>query len=294
MNLKSLRIFILVIEERTLEQASAKLNLSQPAASRLLRLLEEELNIALFFRHKQRLVATPEGELFYPEAVRILASLDDLPTFFKRIQSNAIVPLRIICHPRIVDGLVLPAMTKLCKRNPELRTKLEVYPRRDLGRRIIHDLYDIGVCTLPLPVENLKPTLLCSRALHVIVAREHRLAKRRRLRPIDLVNEAYIALDQHTVIRQIVNQNLMQAGYQLEPKYETSTGASAYRLVCSGLGFTFADPIAIDADLKKKLAFIPWQPAETIDFGYFLPDTARRHKAINQFIECLEDVCSAG
>ncbi|HIC82091.1 MAG TPA: LysR family transcriptional regulator [Kiloniellaceae bacterium] len=291
MNLKSLRVFINVMEEGTLARASAKLNLSQPAASRLLQILEQEFGCALFHRDRKRLVPTPEGELFYPEAVRILSSIDDIPGFFAQIKANAVVPLRIICHPRILNGLVLPAMAKLSRIRPGLRMKLEMHPRRDLGRRIMHDIFDIGVSTLPLPVETLTPRRLRSAKLHVVLPKHHKLARRRFLTPKDVSDQPYVALDQHTVIRRIVDQELAKIGAHLDVAHEVSAGAAAYRLVRYGLGFTFADPIALDPEFVGDVALVPWRPAMTVDFGYFLSGSARRHEALMSFVDCLNETC---
>lgn len=291
MNLKSLRVFINVMEEGTLARASAKLNLSQPAASRLLQILEQEFGCALFHRDRKRLVPTPEGELFYPEALRILSSIDDIPGFFEQIKANAVVPLRIICHPRILNGLVLPAMAKLSRTRPALKMKLEMHPRRDLGRRIMHDIFDIGVSTLPLPVETLTPQRLRSAELQVVLPKRHKLARRRFLTPEDVADQPYVALDQHTVIRRIVDQELAKIGAHLDVAHEVSAGAAAYRLVRYGLGFTFADPIALDPEFVGDVALVPWRPAMTVDFGYFLSASARRHEALMPFIECLNETC---
>jgi len=64
MNIKGLRVFILTIEEGTLSKASERLNISPPAASRLLNLLEEDLGVPLFSRVKKRLIPTVEAEAF--------------------------------------------------------------------------------------------------------------------------------------------------------------------------------------------------------------------------------------
>ncbi|MEM1045192.1 MAG: LysR family transcriptional regulator [Pseudomonadota bacterium] len=290
MNIKSLRIFVRIMEEGTLAQAAVVLNVSQPAASRLLGLLEQEIGCALFHRDKKRLVPTAEAELFYPEAMRILASLDGVPALFDQMRKNVVAPLRVICHPRIVNGLVLPAIAEASGRDPELRIKLEIHHRRDLGRRIMHGQYDIGISTLPLPVEKLAAHALVSTELHVALPREHSLADREFLTAQDVAGEPYIALDESTVIRRIVDRALLKAERHLAIAHEVSAGAAAYRLVRYGLGFTFADPLALDPDLVDQLALVPWRPASKVDFGYFLPEQPRRHNRLETMIDSLRSV----
>ncbi|CCQ75243.1 LysR family transcriptional regulator [Magnetospira sp. QH-2] len=289
MNLKSLRVFVYVIDEGTLARASERLNLSQPAASRLLSLLEHELGITLFFREKKRLVPTPEGTLFYAEAVRILASVDGIPAFFDQIKEDASVPLRIVCHSRIVNALVLPSIAKLSRRKPELRTKLEVYPRRNLARCIAQGLYDIGVGALPISTAELDLHRLCSCDVQIVLPKGHPLSKETALTTEQLSQLSYIAIDRSTLIRRIVDKALLQEGSSLEPHHEVSVGSAAYRLVLEGLGFTFADPVAVEEDLKQHLCFIPWDQTASIEFGLFLPKTIRRHHFVEGFIDCMHE-----
>lgn len=293
MNLKSLKVFALVMEEGTLARAADRINLSQSAASRLLQILEEEFDVRLFRRDKKRLIPTSEGEQFYPEALRILAQVDQIPDFFAQIHSDAPVPLRLICHTRIANGLVLPAIARFAELEPDTPVKLEIYPRRNLGRRIMNDRFDLGISALPLPVETIKPTVLGKTALQVALPRSHPLADRDVLGPADLAEVPYIALDDSTVIRRIVDQVMNRAGVSLSIKHEVSVGSAAYRLVKSNLGFTFADPVALDPEFAQSIALVPWRYKMDVPFGYFLPPQRDRHTSADAFARVLKEVFDA-
>ncbi|EBA10769.1 transcriptional regulator, LysR family protein [Roseobacter sp. CCS2] len=278
------------MEEGTLARAADRVNLSQSAASRLLQILEEEFDVTLFRRDKKRLIPTPEGEQFYPEALRILAQVDQIPDFFAQIRSDAPVPLRLICHTRIVNGLVLPAIAQFANVEPDTPVKLEIYPRRDLGRRIMNDRFDLGISALPVPVETIKPNVLGKTALQVALPKDHPLARRDILEPADLVDVPYIALDDTTVIRRIVDQVMHRAGAPLTIKHEVSVGSAAYRLVKSKLGFTFADSVALDPEVAQDITLVPWRHEMNVPFGYFLPPRRDRHPRADAFARVLQDV----
>lgn len=292
MNLKGLRVFVNVMEEGTLARASAKMNLSQPAASRLLQLVEGAFDVALFRRDRKRLVPTPEGEAFYPEALRILSSIDEIPALFALIKEETAPALRVLCHPRIAYGLVVPAMGRLCSEDPSVRLKLEIYPRRDIGRRIMTGLFDLGISTLPLPVEEPKPSQLGSVDLCVALPRGHPLARRSSLRVSDLRNETYIALDQTTVIRQLVDRALADEGSRLSPVHEVSTSSASYRLVRHGVGFAFADRLAMDPALADAVTLVPFRPAVRVDIGFFLSPSVRARGTAEQLVVKLREICS--
>jgi DNA-binding transcriptional LysR family regulator len=290
MNLKSLRVFVYIIEEGTLVRASDRLHLSQPAVSRLLKLLEEELGVALFERYKKRLIPTFAGDQFYPEAKRILASVDGIPNFLNQIKSSQTAPLKIVCHPRLTNGLVLPAMSLLAKRNPDTRMHLEVHSRRDLERYIAQELFDVGIGSLPVPLEKIEPEELCEVELQVLLSSDHDLAVRPYLTVEDLQPYRYIALNKYTLLRNIVDGSLLGANERLEVFHEVSTSAAAHHFVAEGMGYTITDVISVGSSLPNDLRLVPLRPKTMMKSGIFRVGETRRHEALEGFVSCVREI----
>ena len=290
MNIKGLRVFVLTMEEGTLAKASERLNLSQPAASRLLNLLEEELGVLLFSRVKKRLIPTIEAEAFYSEATRVLASVDGIPSFIKELQQGKLDFLRVVCIGRLANCIVLPAITKLSKNNPELRSKLDVHPSRHFESGIARELYDVGVGFLPVPAQNIESQFLCSVSLHVILPKDHVFANKPHLKLQDLLHQPYIALHPRTMLRKNIDQYLNRFNVELIPQHEVSSPAWACQLVKEGLGFAIIDPLWIGYGQRDQFSFVPLKPELSIDFGVFRKKPSPADKAIEEFIDCLKDV----
>ena len=290
MNLKSLRVFVYIIEEGTLARAADRLHLSQPAVSRLLKLLEEELGVALFERYKKRLIPTPAADQFYAEANRILASVDGIPNFLNQIKSGQATPLRIVCHPRLTNGLVLPAMSLLAKRSPETRLHLEVHSRRDLERYIAQELFDVGIGSLPVPLEKIEPEEFCEVELQVLLTRRHKLADKPYLTVEDLQPYRYIALNKHTLLRKVADASLLGANERLEVFHEVSISAAAHHFVAEGLGYTITDAVSVGGNMSKDLRLVPLRPKTMMKFGIFRIGETRQHEALDDFISCIREI----
>jgi DNA-binding transcriptional LysR family regulator len=76
MELRHLRYFTAVAQWKSYREASRRLHIAQPAISRTVADLEDELGLKLFSREKRATQLTPEGEAFYAEAVRTLTQAE--------------------------------------------------------------------------------------------------------------------------------------------------------------------------------------------------------------------------
>ena len=77
MELSQLRTLVHVAELGSLSKAADRMRIAQPALSRQVRMLEEELGIRLFVRHGRGMVVTEQGREVLAHATRIMAELED-------------------------------------------------------------------------------------------------------------------------------------------------------------------------------------------------------------------------
>lgn len=288
MNIRALRVFTSIMDESTLSRAAARLHMSESAASRQLQLLEHSLKAVLFARNRKRLEPTAAAEALLPDALRILSQIDSLPALVEAVGKEKSRPLRIVCHARVLNALVLPAIVRLMDAVPGIAIKLDLQPRRDLGRRMMQGLFDIGVSALPSPTDGLDPIILGNSPLGVLVAKGHALATAKFVTTSDIAPLPYIALDDTTVIRRMIDATLEANGQRLRVVCEVATGDAAYRLVRAGQGFTFADKIALDPELDG-LVLIPWTQPPDVSYGLFLGQPTK-HPAVPMAVEILRAV----
>ncbi|MFZ6772142.1 LysR family transcriptional regulator [Undibacterium sp. SXout7W] len=85
MELRHLRYFVAVAEERNFTRASERLFIAQPPLSRQIQQLEEELGVSLFERGSRPLKLTEAGRFFYAHAQQLLGKAADLKTMTQRV-----------------------------------------------------------------------------------------------------------------------------------------------------------------------------------------------------------------
>lgn len=99
MELTQLRQLVTIAEEKVLSRAAEKLNISQPALSRSIQRLEEELGIALFGRTKNSMALNEAGLLVVEQARTVLAGVDSLVAKVAELKNESCTISLATCAP---------------------------------------------------------------------------------------------------------------------------------------------------------------------------------------------------
>lgn len=124
-NLTRLEHFVAVAESPSLSRAARRIHVSQPALTKSVRKLEEELGFPLFDR-VGTLQLTPLGREFLPRARALLAQARDLDRHMQLISGADVGELSVGCGPSAADTIVGAALARVVDRRPGLRTCLRV------------------------------------------------------------------------------------------------------------------------------------------------------------------------
>ena len=124
MDLKQLTALVTVAEVGSITKAAQVLHLVQPSVTRQVKLLEQELGVALFERTRQGMVPTPAGEAFVERARRALRELERA-----RVEArpdtrgvSGIVTLGLL--ESVVDALVEPLVETVAREHPGIELRL--------------------------------------------------------------------------------------------------------------------------------------------------------------------------
>lgn len=124
MNLERLKLFVEIVESGSISEASRRAHLTQPAVSRNLKCLEDELGTALFDRTGHRLVLTSAGRALLPSARLFLAQAQQIERDVQRAASQKYFDLRLGAINSVLTFLLPEALRALKKKLPDLHIKL--------------------------------------------------------------------------------------------------------------------------------------------------------------------------
>jgi DNA-binding transcriptional LysR family regulator len=196
MELRHLRYFTAVVQWKGYREASRRLHVAQPAISQTVADLEEELGLKLFSRERRVARVTPEGEVFYAEAMRTLAQAELAISTAKRAAKGEIGRLSIGFLGSATYAF-LPELVRTFKAQyPGVKLTLQELAPLQQEAAFDKGLIDIGF-TRALTAEQSK--IFASRCLYrdpmMAVLPRSRQVKTKRVRIADLVNESFVLFD---------------------------------------------------------------------------------------------------
>ena len=288
MNIKALRAFRYALSEGTVAAASEMMHLSQPAVSRLISGLEAELKLDLFDRSGRSLTPTPEGVAFYREAGRILDNLDEVRRIADEIRAGRSQNLRIVTMPRIAQFLSAPAVVEFSGQFPQVNISVDLRARREAGKWLAGQEYDIGIGALPVRHPEIRTVpLLRVRAL-AILPRDHLLAGEPSITTDMLEDETIIRLMPGLLLRDQLDDMFHSAGITPASNIEVSSSQFACALAAQGAGVTIADEM-VAALFRDRVKMVPIVPERWMTFGLLYSRRVEPAKAAIDFEKFLKD-----
>lgn len=245
MELRHLRYFVMAAEEGNVSRAAARLNVSQPAVSRQIKDLEDELGAPLFDRNPHGLSLTAEGEVALAHAREVLRAAGALEeAVAARSRGRGAVNLKIGFLPTALPGFLAAGMRRFHQRFPAACVQIFEMNPAEQEQALRNGEIDIGLIGEPRPelrsefhVETVRKTPMA-----VIVPDDHRLASRKQIDLAELGDEIFLTLNE----KQFPDRPRLLAGLFAEARIdpEVSIGVRGLSellgLVGSGAGVAVA------------------------------------------------------
>jgi DNA-binding transcriptional LysR family regulator len=257
MEIRSVRYFLAVADERSFRRAARRVGVSQPAVSQGIRLLEDELGERLFDRVSTPTSLTPAGRLFLEPARRAVAEFDALRDLLDR--SRGVVRGRLeIGTTDVASIYVLPPVYRRFRRlHPEAELSVHVEGTESLMRQLREGTIEIAIVTLAVGdrqavvPEGFVGEPLFREELAVIVSRNHPLVGRRRVELAELADTPFLSFKEGSVTRQAVDALFGENDVFPRVAMEMSSPEAIKKLVEVGVGASVLPARSVRAEVRS-------------------------------------------
>ncbi len=196
--------FCKVAEKGNMTHAARELHLSQPALSRAIGKLEEELGMPLFERKTRMLELTDAGRLLQSRARQILSLLDDLRT--EIVDDGQSGQLRIGAIPTIAPYFLPELLRSFGKEFPLAKISIFEQTTDNLIKSVQQGEVDLAVVALPISAKYVELEKLFSEELLLVCAPEHELNRQTQITLKQLSGYPFVLMDEaHCLSENIVS-----------------------------------------------------------------------------------------
>ncbi|MGF6770677.1 DNA-binding transcriptional LysR family regulator [Paraburkholderia sp. GAS199] len=192
MELRHLRYFVAVAEERNFTRAAQRLNIAQPPLSRQIQQLEENLGVQLLERNSRPLKLTETGKFFYSHAAQLLSQTAELESMTKRV-GNIERSLSVGFVGSTLYGMLPKIIRRFRDENTTVELSLHEMSTMDQIRALKDGRIDVGFGRIRHEDANIRRVILREEKMIVAFPEGHPLSVAKPVVALrDLVNETLI------------------------------------------------------------------------------------------------------
>jgi len=286
MDIANLDTFIAIAECGSFSEAGERLHLTQPAISKRIAGLEQQLGIRLFDRLGREVSLTEAGRALLPRAYQILNVLDDTRRALSNLSGEISGRLTLATSHHIGLHRLPPLLREFTRAHPQASLDIHFLDSEVAYEEVLHGRAELAVITLaPQTRAPVRATAIWNDPLDFVAAPEHPLAQLQRARLEDVAGQPAVFPGENTFTHHIV-KDLFEAR-RLTPNISMSTNylETIKMMVSIGLAWSVLPRTMLDGQVAAlKLPGIQL----TRQLGYIVHTERTLSNATRAFMALLE------
>ena len=255
MDISAYKAFLAVADLGTFSKAAESLFLTQPAISKRIALLEDQLGSKLFDRIGKRVILNQAGKALLPFARRILQDMAESQRVIDNLNGQVSGDLSLVTSHYIGLRRLPDTLKSFAENYPQVRLDLAFMDSDDACHEIEKGNFELGVVTLPLSKpKRLLLSPLWNDPLTIVVAKNHplaNLADKQQINITELAKHSAILPAIGTYTRSIIEKPVIQKQTSLDVILETNYLETIRMMVAIGLGWSALPKAMLGDDLTE-------------------------------------------
>lgn len=253
MEIEQLRQFLHVAELQNITRAAERIGLSQPALSRSIARLEEELGQPVFERQTRKVVLTDAGKLLQSRAQQIIAIVDDAKAEISDDGESG--RIRLAAIPTIAPYYLPQLLQRFAARYPKAVVTVQEDTTDNVLKRCAQGEIDLAIVALPITAKYLETETLFEEELHLVLAPNHPLADRKTIRMKDIESLPFVLLDEAHCLSDNIRTFCRQKSFHPVSIERTNQLATVQELVSLNHGISMIPAMAVEIDTTERRTY---------------------------------------
>lgn len=290
--LRQIEVFKAVIETGTVSRAAETLNMSQPAASKLLSNLEADSGLDLFERRRGLLIPTEHGQRFYEEVDRIFSGLDQIAQAIDNLRSEERGRLTIGVLPALSGRFISTAIRNFSIEHPHVFISLHARSSQFLVDWMRSGKVDVCIVTGRVEDPHIQAQPILKMPMACILPQDHPLAEKPELTVAELVSEPLVAFMQSSYTRLQLERAFEAEGHHPHVVTEATTAQNVCELVAAGMGIAMVHPVCTET-VEGRVIVRPFMPVNYLEFQLCRLRHARNRRLVTAFVDTVRATAEA-
>ena len=251
MDTQSLQAFITVAETGSFSRAAERLHLTQPAISKRIANLEQQLACRLFDRIGRQTHLTEAGQALMPRAQNVLIELEDTRRLLNNLNGEITGSVVLATSHHIGLHRLPPVLKAFTQQHPQVKLDMRFLDSEQAYEGILQGKLELAVVTLsPQTNSSLNVVPVWTDRLKLVVARDHPLTAFDRVSLKDLTAFDAVLPGFQTFTRGIVESAFARENLTLNVALSTNYMETLKMMVSIGLGWSLLPDTLIDNSMQ--------------------------------------------
>ena len=251
MELRRLEYFVSIAEHGSLGRAAEVLRIAQPALTRQVRLLEEELGVTLFTRTSRGMRLTEVGDELLSEVVgplrQLRGSLDNIRTFSSSLAGNVAIGM----PPTVAEFLAPPLLERIGLREPNISPRIVEGTSQHLSEWLFNSELDMVILYGPVLDDKFVTRELMTEEMVLIGGPSSGLSPERRKSFREVIDLPLILPNPRNGLRRVSEKLAAKFKAELQIRYVIDSLPVLKDMVGKGHGYTILPLSSVRAELER-------------------------------------------
>lgn len=252
MEIDQLRHVLKLAEVGNFTRAAEAVGLSQPALSRSIARLEEELGQPIFERQTKKVSLTDAGQRLHAKARQILTLVEDATAEFADGEAGR---LRVAAIPTIAPFLLPKLLREFSAKFPQATVVVQEDTTDRLLKQLSDGEIDVAILARPIDAKYLDVEDLFEEELLLVTAADHPLREKKQIRIVDIEPLPFVLLGETHCLTDNVLSFCRQKSFHPVSVERTSQLATVQELVALGHGVSLIPEMAARLDTSDRRVY---------------------------------------
>lgn len=286
--LRQLRVFLAVAQQQNFSRAGEAVGLTQPAVSRSITDLEQQLGVQLLHRSTRDVELSDAGRLLQGRATRVLDELDAALLEVRGLATQRHGRVRVASSPTLSAHLMPECIARCAQQHPGLQLQLLDRIQQGALDSVRAGEVDFGVVIDPTEPEDLHCEAILSEPFCLVCPADHALARLPEVHWRDLAGHPLVLLDHASGSRRLIDRVLEQHAPAAQVVQEVGHTTTIFAMVQAGLGITVVPRLAVADQGVESAGLVHRRLLPVVERQIML--VHRRHRRLAPVVQLVWDL----